>query len=120
VSEGAPVPAGIVDLVATHLARIDDRARQLIRAAALSEPHFELDSTARAAGLDERSALDALDQVLDSGLVVEAGVRDHVPDDAPRYRFRHGIVRRVVQGQLSGARRLHLHDRLVAASRTSS
>jgi DNA-binding SARP family transcriptional activator len=120
VSEGAPVPAGIVDLVATHLARIDDRARQLIRAAALSEPHFELDSTARAAGLDERSALDALDQVLDIGLVVEVGARDHVPDEAPRYRFRHGIVRRVVQGQLSGARRLHLHDRLVAASRTSS
>ncbi|MGH9110743.1 MAG: ATP-binding protein, partial [Acidimicrobiales bacterium] len=104
---GEPIPQGVQDLVATRVARLGGAALDLVRAAAVAGVRFDLDLAAAAAGLDHAAALDALDDAIASGLVVE--------ETAERYRFPHDILRRTVVAQLSGARRRALHSRLTDA-----
>jgi DNA-binding SARP family transcriptional activator len=124
------LPAGVHDLLADKLAALGPAPTALLRAAAIAGSPFELDVVAAAAGLDELAALDALDAVLAAGLLVDAvATADLDPDDegeadglgeAPaddgRYRFAHGVVRRALLAQMSGARRRFLVARLSAAA----
>jgi hypothetical protein len=104
---GGEIPPGVQELVAARVARLDPGAADLLRAAAIAGARFDLDVVAEAAGLEGRPLLDALDDTLSSGLVVE--------EDADRYRFPHDIVRRTVVAQLSAARRRALHHAVAAA-----
>ncbi|HEV7771686.1 MAG TPA: AAA family ATPase [Conexibacter sp.] len=99
-------PTGVREVVSQRLARLDPRATELLELAATIGPEFELDVIRRAAGLDERQLLAALEQTVASGMVEE------VP--APRlvYRFTHELVRRAVYDRLSRARRAELHLRV--------
>jgi DNA-binding SARP family transcriptional activator len=111
-----PVPRGIIDLVLTKLAGLDEPARHYLRAASLAGPTFESEIVGPAAGLDELGALDALDMALDTGFVVETASEMRARPGNAGYRFRHEVVRRVVCDQLSGARRRHLYDRMMTAA----
>jgi hypothetical protein len=68
------IPPGVNDLVTSRLATLSATGRDLLRAAAVAGRTFELDVVGVAAGLDEGTALDALDAALASGLVVEIGI----------------------------------------------
>jgi DNA-binding SARP family transcriptional activator len=68
------IPPGVNDLVSSRLAALSPIGRDLLRAAAVAGRTFELDVVGVAAGLDEGTALDALDAALASGLVVEIGI----------------------------------------------
>jgi DNA-binding SARP family transcriptional activator len=76
-----PIPPGVNDLVTSRLATLSPTGRDLLRAAAVAGRTFELDVVGVAAGLDEVTALDALDAALASGLVVEIGIDQ--PDRPP-------------------------------------
>ena len=65
-----------------------------------------LDVAVAASGLPEASALEALDEVVASGLLRKAGPR--------RYRFRRPIVRRAVYGTAGEGWRLAAHERAAA------
>ncbi len=106
-STGDTIPESVHDLVATRLNRLDADAVELLRAGAVVGARFDLDIAGRAAGLDHRTLLDAVDAALASGLVVE--------ETDTTCRFPHDIVRRTLVTHLSGPRRRSLHRRTADA-----
>lgn len=113
---GDDVPHAVRDVLSAKLDATSNAAVEpLLHAAALTHAGFDLPLVATAAGLAPSDALDALDAALAVGLVVESEDLDHLP--GATYRFRHEVIRRVIAGQLSAARRRHLHHRLAEAAR---
>ena len=106
-SGGDTIPQSVQDLVTTRLHRLDADAVELLRAGAVAGARFDLDIAGRAAGLDDRALLDAVDAALASGLVVE--------ETDAICRFPHDIVRRTLVTHLSGPRRRSLHGRTADA-----
>ncbi|HEX6236243.1 MAG TPA: AAA family ATPase [Acidimicrobiales bacterium] len=102
-----PIPPAVAELVAARLAPLLPAAVDLLRAGAVVGMRFDLALAADTARLSEDETLDALDEALATGLLVE--------ETAERYRFQHDIVRRALEAQLSGARRRALHRRLADA-----
>jgi DNA-binding SARP family transcriptional activator/tetratricopeptide (TPR) repeat protein len=100
------VPSGIVEYASARLAALDPCSRQLVRTAAASGPTFELDIIAEAAGISTSESVEALDVLVNDGLLAET---EH------EFRFVHDIVRRAVYQQASAARRRWLHTRLADA-----
>jgi ATP/maltotriose-dependent transcriptional regulator MalT len=108
VRAGGPVPSGVAASLAQEVAALPERARTLAQGAAVAGHPIELDLAVRAAGLDEREALGALDALLGAGLVR--------PTDVPRrYGFRHPIVRRAVYDSAPESWRLGAHARALQA-----
>ncbi len=71
---GQRIPESLRDLVTSRLQVLAPDTRELLRAAAVAGRTFELDVVGMAAGLDEGAALDALDNALESRLVIEIGI----------------------------------------------
>lgn len=105
---GAGVPAAVVSAIRSELEALSARARTLLRGAAtLGEP-FEPDLAAETAGMPEKAALRALDELVESDLIRSA--------EAPsRFRFRHPIVHRAVYEACGAGWRLAAHGRAAAA-----
>jgi DNA-binding CsgD family transcriptional regulator/tetratricopeptide (TPR) repeat protein len=99
-------PTGVREVVSQRLARLEPRTTELLELAATIGPEFELDTVRRAAGLDERKLLAALEQTVASGMVEE------LPGPRLVCRFTHELVRRAVYDRLSRARRAELHLRV--------
>jgi DNA-binding SARP family transcriptional activator/tetratricopeptide (TPR) repeat protein len=105
-----PVPESVGLIVAARLERLGDDARSLLDSAAVMRRDFEFDALQAVVRIPPTAALDALDELIAHGLVREAP-----PDGealAPRYDFAHALVRDVVYGALTGARRQYLHRRV--------
>ena len=85
---------------------LTELARRLAFGAAVAGDPAPFDVAVAAADLPEAEALEALDEVVDSGLLQKAGPR--------RYRFRRPIVRRAVYGAASEGWRLAAHERAAA------
>jgi DNA-binding CsgD family transcriptional regulator/tetratricopeptide (TPR) repeat protein len=96
------VPASIQDTILRRVARVDDRARELLRVGAVVGQRFELEPARRVAGLDEEEALGALRALVHQHLVVEE-------PESGELRFRHALTRDTVYGQLLVAERRRLH-----------
>ncbi|MDQ4098088.1 MAG: AAA family ATPase, partial [Actinomycetota bacterium] len=105
-AEAADVPAGVVDIVSQRLARLTDRAAQLLTLAAVIGDEYDVGVLRAASGLDEDSVLEGLEEGLLAHLVTE------LPGPALRHRFTHVLLRDVLYGQLSLARRAQLHRRV--------
>ncbi len=104
-SEAAP-PAVVAALVG-ELETLTPRARLVLEAAAVTGEPFDPALAAAAAQLDDGEVLDALDELLDAGLVRQT--------DVPRnFRFRHPLVRRVVYESTRAGWRLGVHARAAA------
>ncbi len=99
-------PAGVREVVSQRLARLHPGAGQLLELAATIGPEFELDVVRRAAGMDERELLAALEETVASGMIEE------LPGSRLACRFTHELVRRAVYDRLSRARRAELHLRV--------
>ena len=81
-------------------------AIELLELAAVVGADFELATLRRAGVLAEAPLLDAIDEAVRAGLLVE------LPGTGLAYRFTHELVRRAVVGRLSASRAAELHLRV--------
>jgi DNA-binding SARP family transcriptional activator len=102
------LPQSVHDVVRLRLARLSEPANRLLRAACTFEGTFRLDIVASVSNLDEREALDALDEVLLAQLLQPAGAADS-------YGFTHALIRQVLYADLSPSRQIRLHRQVAEA-----
>ncbi|MEU9235233.1 AAA family ATPase [Streptomyces subrutilus] len=102
------VPPAVARLVAAKQAVISHDATRLLQVAAVTGPAVAFDAAAGAAGLDVLAALDALETLLQVGILAEGSQH---PDRPAVYEFRHDVVRQAVDEQVSDARRRHIASR---------
>ena len=106
------VPEGVRQVLARRCARLPARANRLAEAASGFAGPFLFPVAAAAAGLGDRAALAALDELLAAGLIR--------PGQAPeRYEFGHALVRQTIYDALSPSRQARLHRRLAQALQTA-
>ena len=106
------VPEGVRQVLARRRARLPARANRLAEAASGFAGPFLFPVSAASAGLGDRAALAALDELLAAGLIR--------PGQAPeRYEFGHALVRQAIYDTLSPSRQARLHRRLAQALQTA-
>src|SRR5262245_23331012 len=96
-------PESVREVVGQRLARLEPETTRLLELAATAGSEFELAVLRRASGLAEAELLDAVDESLRSGMLVE------VPARGLAYRFAHELVRRALAERPTSARRAELH-----------
>ena len=99
-------PKTVREVVSQRLAGLTREANTLLELAAVIGSDFELDVARRTAVLDEPTLLDAVDEAVRFGLLVEE------PGLGLTYRFAHELVRRAVIERLSAPRTAELHLRI--------
>jgi DNA-binding SARP family transcriptional activator/tetratricopeptide (TPR) repeat protein len=107
------LPEGVKDVIARRLTRLDAQAIELLRAAAVIGRDFDAGLVERVASLDEDAFLNALDEAIASGLVVEA------PPGSDHYGFSHALIRETLYEGMSAPRRARTHRRVGEALEVS-
>ena len=87
-------PDSVRQVVSQRVSRLAQATTDVLEVAGVAGPEFTLDVVRRAAGLDERSLLAALDDGVRSGMI------EAIPASGPAYRFTHELVRRALYDQL--------------------
>ncbi len=100
------LPEGVKQVIARRLAQLDARTVEWLRVASVVGRDFEAPLLEQVVGLDEDSFLDALDEALAAGLVVEASA------ERRRYSFSHALIRETLYEGMSAARRASTHRRV--------
>ena len=95
-------PEDMVALVTRRLRRFDQPTISLIRMASVFGREFTLPHLAAAAGVSAEAALDAVEQAIESELVVELETVD-------RFAFTHPLFRNAVHQSLTSSRRARSH-----------
>jgi DNA-binding SARP family transcriptional activator/tetratricopeptide (TPR) repeat protein len=98
--EGAKTAPGIRSVLQARLTRLSDQAREILEAGAVIGHGFEFNLVREMTELEERTALSALDELLRSRLILEAG---------SQYMFSHDKVREVAFDEAGEARRRVYH-----------
>ncbi len=104
---GSAVPDSVRDVIGARLARLGADASRLLSTAAVAGTAAPLDVLADASGLAGGALLDALDEAIEAGLLVE--------DAADTVLFRHALVQQVVHGRLGKLRRRVIHSAVAEA-----
>jgi DNA-binding CsgD family transcriptional regulator/tetratricopeptide (TPR) repeat protein len=105
---GEGVPAAVSAAIAGELSGLSEPSRNFAQAAAVVGDPFELDLAVETGGLNEATALDALDEMIARDLV-RAG-------EVPRsFQFRHPLVRSAIYQTCSPGTRLAAHQRAAEA-----
>lgn len=107
LSAAPVVPQTIYSLIQSRLAGLSDGARRVLDAAVAQGREFEFEVVARAAGVSENLALDALDELQAAGLV-QSG-------DSGRLRFDHSLTMEVAYREVGEVRHRLLHRRVAEA-----
>jgi DNA-binding CsgD family transcriptional regulator/tetratricopeptide (TPR) repeat protein len=103
---GSWVPADLADVLLVRLDRLDDNARQVVRAVSASGRKVAHDMLEAASGLDAAA--------LDEGL--RKAVEMHVlVSDSGRYAFRHALLGEAVYDDLLPGERVRLHRQYAVA-----
>jgi DNA-binding CsgD family transcriptional regulator len=98
------VPPAVAEAMTEELTLLSHGARLVLEGAAVAGDPFEPELAAAAAATPERSALEALDELLRLDLVRQT--------DVPRrFRFRHPLIRRAVYESTPAGWRLGAHER---------
>jgi DNA-binding SARP family transcriptional activator len=96
------LPAGVRDVIASRLARLDDTTLRALDVAAVCGLEFDVTTLARVEGRPVVELLEALDGALESALVGPT-------DRAGRYAFAHALVAETIVSALPASRRARLH-----------
>jgi DNA-binding SARP family transcriptional activator len=96
-------PEGLRHVIGQRVARLPAPARRALRAAAVAGSTFSFVLLERILG-EGTDVLDALDEAVAAGLLIEA--------EHGNYVFAHALVRQTIYDQLSAARRIRLHRQL--------
>jgi DNA-binding SARP family transcriptional activator/predicted ATPase len=104
---GPLVPQTVYSLIEARLSRLSEPARRVLDAAVAAGRDFSFAVTARAAGLSEDAALDALDELRAARLVI--------PLTDGTYRFDHSLTMEVAYHEVGEARHRVLHRRVAEA-----
>jgi DNA-binding CsgD family transcriptional regulator/tetratricopeptide (TPR) repeat protein len=102
-------PTTVREVVSQRRSRLSPDSNELLALAAVAGAEFELDTVRRAADMTEASLLDAVDEAVRSGLLLEA------PGRRLAYRFVHELVRRAVTDRLPAPRKAEIHLRVAEA-----
>jgi tetratricopeptide (TPR) repeat protein len=103
------VPAVLSDLIHARIERLSEVSRQVVQGAAALEPVFDVDTLRRTSGREEVETLDAIDELLAAGIVVER---------QGQLVFSHPLIPMVIRGGLSGPRRAFIYRRAADALAT--
>jgi DNA-binding SARP family transcriptional activator len=106
--EDAGLPEGVREVISRRVSRLSDAANTALATASVVGPTFErrlLEQIPDAAS-DPETLLDALDEAVRAGLVLEHG---------RGYRFAHALIRQTLYQELTSARRTRLHRRVAEA-----
>jgi DNA-binding SARP family transcriptional activator/tetratricopeptide (TPR) repeat protein len=104
------MPSGAREVLRARLEPLSETGRQVLSAAAVLGRPFDVDTVRTVSGRTEEETVSALEEVLRSGLVVEA---------ADTYDFAHHLMRAVADDDTSLARRRLLHGRAAGVPGTS-
>ena len=99
------LPENVKQVIARRLGRLSAQATEWLRVAAVIGRDFDASLHERVVGLGEDEYLNALDEALSTGLVVETG------SDAS-YSFSHALIRETLYEGMSAARRARIHRRV--------
>jgi DNA-binding SARP family transcriptional activator/tetratricopeptide (TPR) repeat protein len=104
--ERVGLPEGVKEVIAVRLSRLRLPAVEWLRLAAVIGRDFDLSLLEQVASLEEDQFLNALDEALAAGLVVEAS------GDSARYSFSHALIRETLYEGMSLPRRARNHRRV--------
>lgn len=100
------VPWNVAQSIRQRIAALPDGARELLRVAAVVGRHTPRALLVETLTWPQEDIVAALESACATGLLLE--------DGPAAYRFAHDVIRDVVEGDLSAARRALLHRRVVA------
>jgi DNA-binding SARP family transcriptional activator/tetratricopeptide (TPR) repeat protein len=100
------LPEGVKQVIARRVARLSAQGTEWLRVASVIGRDFDVELLERVVSLDEEEFLNALDEVLAAGVVVET-----VPN-AGRYAFAHALIRDTLYERMSAPRRARIHRRV--------
>ncbi|MFG1820137.1 BTAD domain-containing putative transcriptional regulator [Kribbella sp. NPDC049174] len=104
------VPSGVRDVLRHRLQALPAEAQQVVRCAAVLGREAEFGLLAQLVDLAEDPLIDALDQAVGAGFLVEAG-----SSWKATYSFPHDLMREAVYGDIPQTRRQRLHVRAAEA-----
>jgi class 3 adenylate cyclase len=99
------IPEGVRQVVTRRLLRLSSEASRLIAVASAFNGEFSFDVAAHVAGLDEDTALSAIDEALDAQILCPG-------TNAEAFDFKHAVIRHTAYAELNSARRTRLHRRI--------
>src|SRR5262245_16792098 len=105
---GIGVPSAVAAALSEELALLSDSGRLVLEGAAVAGDPFEPEMAAAAAAASETAAMDAVDELVQLGLV-------RATDVPRRFRFRHPLVRRAIYSTTPAGWRLGAHERCAEA-----
>ena len=103
---GRWVPADLADVLLVRLDRLDDNARQVVRAASASGRKVSHDMLAASSGLGDAELDEGLRKAVEMNVLVAS---------EGRYTFRHALLGEAVYDDLLPGERVRLHAQYVAA-----
>ncbi|MFN8597461.1 MAG: AAA family ATPase [Anaerolineae bacterium] len=109
LSSAPIVPPNIFALIEARLARLGDAARRVLDAGVAAGRVFEFEVVARAAGLSDQAALDALDELRAARLIMPQG------SDGLHFAFDHSLTMEVAYREVGEPRHRVLHRRVAEA-----
>lgn len=97
------IPEGVKEVVGRRISSLAEGANKALGVAAVLGRDFTLDILERVADMNSDELVDALDEAVRAGIVLEAR-------GAPgRYSFAHALVRETLYEELTATRRVRLH-----------
>ena len=103
------VPQSVRDVIARRMTHLSPESVRMLVLASVLGREFRLDVLGRLGGVRAEDPLEWLDEAIGAGVVSE------VPGSPDRLRFAHVLFRDTLYNELTAARRMRLHERVVAA-----